>query len=147
MPRLTLSEIALRCRPAALALLIVVASPQPGLAQPAPAQPVPADQIVAQLMEKGYVIVLNERTWLGRGRVVADRLGVRRELVFNPGTGEILRDYALRLQPPSDASGTTVAPNQDTVAATTTATATADMPATSEIDLGASVDVSIGAVE
>lgn len=64
----------------------------------------PADEILSTLRERGYRIVEDERTWLGRQRVVAEKNGARREVVFNPGTGEILRDYSFRLGE-SDAKG------------------------------------------
>lgn len=57
----------------------------------------PADEILSTLRERGYRIVEDERTWLGRQRVVAEKNGARREVVFNPGTGEILRDYSFRM--------------------------------------------------
>lgn len=56
----------------------------------------PGDEILLTLRAKGYTIVEDERTWLGRQRVIAFKDGTRRELVFIPGTGEILRDYAVR---------------------------------------------------
>jgi len=55
------------------------------------------EQIVAALELQGYVIISMERTWLGRLRVLAEDDRVRRELVFNPGTGEILRDFSIGL--------------------------------------------------
>jgi len=51
------------------------------------------DQIVSQLRGQGFTEITMQRTWLGRIRVVALRDDLRRELVFNPQTGEILRDY------------------------------------------------------
>jgi hypothetical protein len=66
------------------------------LALPAAAQSV-TDRMVAALREQGYRILEMHDTWLGRVRVIAESDTIRRELVFNPGTGEILRDYALDL--------------------------------------------------
>lgn len=60
----------------------------------------PVDEILSTLRGHGYLIVENERTWLGRQRVIAEKDDARRELVFNPGTGEILRDYAVKIAPP-----------------------------------------------
>lgn len=57
-------------------------------------------EVVALLQGLGYTILTEERTWLGRARIVAEKDGMRREVVFNPGTGEILRDYAFA--PPID---------------------------------------------
>lgn len=59
--------------------------------------PDPADEIRSTLEEKGYKIIQDERTWLGRQRVIAVKNDTRRELVFIPGTGEILRDYSVRV--------------------------------------------------
>ena len=57
----------------------------------------PSDEILSTLRAKGYRIVEDERTWLGRQRVIAEKNGARREVVFIPGTGEILRDYSFRV--------------------------------------------------
>lgn len=67
------------------------------LAAPAARAQTVEDQIVAALELQGYVIISMERTWLGRLRVLAEDDRMRRELVFNPGTGEILRDFSIGL--------------------------------------------------
>ena len=55
----------------------------------------PADAVVQQLREQGYLEFAVSRTLLGRVRVVALAPdGTQREIVFNPATGEILRDYS-----------------------------------------------------
>lgn len=86
-------------RSVAMVLSVVCALVAPGL--PALAQTdatlSPADEILSTLLSRGYSIVQDERTWLGRQRVVAEKDGTRREIVFMPGTGEILRDYSVRL--------------------------------------------------
>jgi hypothetical protein len=51
------------------------------------------DSIVMQLQEQGYTDIVVNRTLLGRVRVVARNQTHERELVFNPTTGELLRDY------------------------------------------------------
>ena len=51
------------------------------------------DSIVMQLQEQGYTDIIVNRTLLGRVRVVARNQTYERELVFNPTTGELLRDY------------------------------------------------------
>ena len=51
------------------------------------------DSIVMQLQEQGYTDIVVNRTLLGRVRVVARNQTYERELVFNPTTGELLRDY------------------------------------------------------
>jgi hypothetical protein len=76
---------------------IVFASALALLGLPAFAQSSPTDEIVSALRSHGYRIVVQERTWLGRERVVAETATKRRELVFNPGTGEIMRDYVTAL--------------------------------------------------
>lgn len=57
----------------------------------------PADKILTSLLSRGYLIVENERTWLGRQRILAQKDGMQREMVFVPSTGEILRDYSVQL--------------------------------------------------
>lgn len=56
-----------------------------------------AERIAAELQAQGYEIIEAKRTWLGRLRIVAENDETRRELVLNPGTGEILRDYSVML--------------------------------------------------
>jgi hypothetical protein len=51
------------------------------------------DSVVAQLREQGYVEFSVERTLLGRIKIVALSGSTYREIVINPSTGEILRDY------------------------------------------------------
>jgi len=55
------------------------------------------EQIVEQLTEQGFYQIEVSRTLLGRVRIVAVSLEYRREIVFNPTTGEILRDYVAAL--------------------------------------------------
>jgi hypothetical protein len=54
-------------------------------------------QLRASLQAQGYVILEEGYTFLGRLRIVAQNDEIRREIVVNPGTGEILRDYAVML--------------------------------------------------
>ena len=89
-----------------------------GLALPATAQvpdAAPSDRVVDALVAAGYTISVQERTWLGRLRIVATKGQMRREVVLNPGTGEVLRDYASQI---NDGSGSGVG----------TATVTATLP-------------------
>ena len=51
------------------------------------------DQIIAQLTQQGFATYEVSRTFLGRVRIVAISGRFRREIVFNPTTGEILRDF------------------------------------------------------
>ena len=65
-----------------------------GLASPSVAATA-ADQIVTQLRDQGFTEIEVEKTWLGRTRIVAKRKDASREIILNPGTGEILRDLWL----------------------------------------------------
>lgn len=51
------------------------------------------DRIVVELTEDGYQQIRISRTLLGRMRFVATKPDYRREIVVNPATGVILRDY------------------------------------------------------
>ncbi len=51
------------------------------------------DAITRQLADQGFGEIKVSRTFLGRVRVEALREGREREIIFNPRTGEILRDY------------------------------------------------------
>ncbi|KMW59895.1 hypothetical protein AIOL_000044 [Candidatus Rhodobacter oscarellae] len=62
-----------------------------------PAAPAKADVVSAwsqQLRIDGYEKVVVTRTWLGRVRIIAEKTGVTREIIINPRTGEVLRDYS-----------------------------------------------------
>ena len=63
-----------------------------GLPQLAAAQSV-EDQVFAQLQEQGFTVIEVRRTFLGRLWFTAESAYFYRELVINPQTGEILRDY------------------------------------------------------
>lgn len=67
-----------------------------GSALPAFADAV-SDQVVANLKAQGFDVVQMDRTWLGRMWILARNDQVQREVVFNPVTGEILRDYTVLL--------------------------------------------------
>ncbi|MDE4190289.1 hypothetical protein [Phaeobacter gallaeciensis] len=51
------------------------------------------DRITDQLRSQGYGEIVVTRTFLGRYRIVATTDRIEREIIVNPGTGEILRDY------------------------------------------------------
>lgn len=51
------------------------------------------DQIVSQLKKQGYSDIRIQRTLLGRVRILASGGGRQREIILNPRTGEILRDF------------------------------------------------------
>ena len=52
-----------------------------------------ADELVSQLRAQGYTDIDVTRTLLGRVRILARSDRQQREIIFNPRTGEILRDY------------------------------------------------------
>jgi len=52
-----------------------------------------ADRVIEQLKRKGYTRITIGRTLLGRVRIVATGTAGRREIILNPSTGAILRDY------------------------------------------------------
>lgn len=62
-------------------------------AGPVWAQGVTVEQVIDQLRDQGYSEIRISRTFLGRSRIVATSDEYRREIVINPSTGAILRDY------------------------------------------------------
>ena len=71
------------------------------------------ETIVDQLVDQGFGKIRISTTLLGRTRIVATSPSKSREIIFNPRTGEILRDYwddlddddhGVRLVSPSDGS-------------------------------------------
>jgi hypothetical protein len=64
-----------------------------GLATPGSATP-GQDLVTASLRDQGFEVTLVHWTWLGRIRIIAVSDDIRREIVINPNTGEILRDYS-----------------------------------------------------
>lgn len=61
-------------------------------ALPAAAQTI-EEQVVRQLRAQGFTEISIERTLLGRIRIEAESVTHEREIVINPSTGAILRDY------------------------------------------------------
>lgn len=53
-------------------------------------------QILGALRSQGYREIWFERTLLNRVRITAERRGYDREIVVDPRTGDILRDYSQR---------------------------------------------------
>lgn len=51
------------------------------------------DAVVARLQSEGFEVQQVQETMLGRVRIEAARDGQKREVVVDPTTGEILRDY------------------------------------------------------
>ena len=70
------------------AALLALATALPAMAGSLP------DEIVRQLRNQGFRNIRISRTWLGRTRILAFRGEIRREIVVNPRTGEILRDFS-----------------------------------------------------
>lgn len=56
-----------------------------------------SDQVVKNLRAQGFEVVQMDRTWLGRMWILARNDTTQRDVVFNPATGEVLRDYAVLL--------------------------------------------------
>ena len=79
-------------RPLKTALMagIIGLLPLPGFAEDL------QSSVIAQLREQGYTEIIVTRTFLGRMRFVALADGVEREIVINPSTGEVLRDFSHR---------------------------------------------------
>lgn len=75
----------------ALILVVTVAGGSQGFAQSAGDKRVQA--IARDLSRQGYREIEVTRTWLGRIRIEAKSATGEREIVVNPRTGEILRDY------------------------------------------------------
>ena len=67
-----------------------------GLASSALAMSV-EQRLVVSLKAQGYVILEDGYTWLGRLRIVAENSQYHREIVVNPETGEVLRDYVVMM--------------------------------------------------
>jgi hypothetical protein len=62
----------------------------------------PEEQIIDSLEAQGYAVVMRDRTWLGRIWLLVENGDLRREIVFNPATGEILRDYSVMMVAQAD---------------------------------------------
>ncbi len=56
-------------------------------------------QLLGTLRSQGYREIWFERTLLNRVRITAERRGYDREIVVDPRTGDILRDYSERRKP------------------------------------------------
>ena len=63
------------------------------VSKPVSAQSV-IDQITGQLRAQGFSKIEVSDTWLGRARIEAKSRDWEREIIVNPRTGEILRDYS-----------------------------------------------------
>lgn len=70
------------------------------------------DAIIGDLRAQGYAQIDISRTLLGRTRIEAESTSYHREIIIDPRTGEILRDYWEIL---TDASGQPVTTNPPSV--------------------------------
>lgn len=68
--------------------------------------------IVRRLRADGYGDITVSRTLLGRVRIVATKPGLRREIILNPQTGEVLRDLLIA-QDGTELPGTLAADHDD----------------------------------
>ena len=76
---------------------ILFASPDTAFAQ-ANTTDVVVAKIEEELRTAGYTNMSQRRTWLGRLRIRAERGEYIREIIINPRTGEVLRDYHFELE-------------------------------------------------
>lgn len=60
---------------------------------------------MSQLREQGFTRIQITRTLLGRSRIVATSKTLTREIVINPATGAILRDYWIEKSGSRDGGG------------------------------------------
>lgn len=72
-----------------LAAIWLAALPGPAMAQ----EDTRLNLLLSQLRAQGFTQVEIERTWLGRIKIEAESAYAEREIIYNPRTGEILRDY------------------------------------------------------
>lgn len=70
-------------------------------------------ELTRQLRLQGYGQIQISRTWLGRLRLQARSGDLLREIVVNPNTGEILRDYAYHQPQPRGGEGSGKAAETD----------------------------------
>ncbi len=54
-------------------------------------------EIISQLKSQGYHLVEREKTWLGRIVLEFESKTHEREIIVNPNTGAVIRDYKERL--------------------------------------------------
>ncbi len=86
-----------------IASFLALALTATGVAPAAAESTNPVEQrLIANLTAQGYQILEMGYTWLGRLRIVAENGELHREIVVNPGTGEVLRDYAVLITDMSD---------------------------------------------
>lgn len=84
-----------------LIILCLSLCPVPALAQDGSVR----DRVLSILRDDGFREVRINRTFLGRLRFVAENREERREIIVNPATGVILRDYVRFLSDNDGSSG------------------------------------------
>lgn len=90
---------------------MIVGAALAGMATPAAAADWgAAEAIIQRLISQGYNQIRVDRTWLGRIQIEARGTDGEREVIVNPRTGEILRDYLYRDE--DDDKGSDGAQNQ-----------------------------------
>jgi len=63
----------------------------------------PEEEIARSLLGQGFAITSQRRTLLGRTRFTAVKGEIQREVVVDPSSGEILRDYSKAADTPKSA--------------------------------------------
>lgn len=71
----------------------------------------PWESFVSSLTNQGYVLTNQSKTWLGRTVVTVTKGDIKRELVFERGSGQILQDLWIELNDTDD--GETAVPTQE----------------------------------
>ena len=72
------------------------------------------DEIIDGLKAQGYSDIQVSTTWLGRVQIEATSPSAHREIVLDPRTGEILRDYWQLLPGAATANANSVVSSSDT---------------------------------
>ncbi|WP_444452143.1 hypothetical protein ACTTAI_13975 [Rhodobacter capsulatus] len=109
---------------------------------PLPAFAVEADDIVAQLRAQGFSQINVSRTFLGRVKIEAQAPNLHREIVLNPKTGEILRDYTDAADSDSRYAGSDRTTSSGSVSVDSGLTSPPDVGTSAAVDAGASVGTS-----
>jgi hypothetical protein len=79
-------------------VFLLAAAGSLSLAHPIFAAASPEEEIARDLVGQGFAITSQRRTFLGRTRFTAIRGEIQREVVVDPSSGEILRDYSNRAE-------------------------------------------------
>jgi hypothetical protein len=95
-----------------------------------------SDRVFASLKAQGYLVVQHDRTWLGRIWVLARNKTMQREVVFDPTSGEILRDYTVLLADLDAQGNIGVAEGVDSATTTAPVAATPTAPVALATDVG-----------